>query len=73
MDILEKIDNALNEGDKLYYTQDNIGKAKYTVSKHDGKQTHKDGSDFYDIAIFKNVKKRDAYIKDLIKQGYREK
>ena len=41
---------------KLFYTQDNIGKAKYTVSYTDG-STHKDGSPFYGFAIFKNKKK----------------
>ncbi len=38
----------------LYYTMDNVGKAKYTVSMHDGFSTHKDGSKFYGIALFSN-------------------
>ena len=46
-----------NDMDKLFYTMDNIGRAKYTVSKFDGVSTHKDGSPFYDIAIFNNKKK----------------
>jgi len=45
-------------GPKYYYEQNNIGKAKYTVSYHDGIQTHKDGSNFYGMKIFKNKKKR---------------
>jgi hypothetical protein len=56
---------------KLYYTRDNIGKVKYTVSTHDGEQTHSDGSPFYGIATFSNKKKRDAYIQDLKKDGYK--
>lgn len=55
---------------KTYYTQDNIGKAKCTVSFHDGESTHKDGSKFYAIATFKNKKKRDAFIKELQDEGY---
>ena len=73
MDILDRMNEALNEGKKQYYEQHGIGKAKYTVSKHDGKQKHKDGSDFYDIAIFKNKKDLAKYIDDLKKQGYTEK
>ena len=40
--------------EKTFYRRDNIGKAKYTISFHDGVQTHKDGSRFFGIAIFKN-------------------
>jgi len=55
---------------KKYYLQDGIGKAKYTVSYHDGVQTHSDGSEFYGIAIFHNKRKRDAFVRQLRKQGY---
>jgi len=61
------------ENTKVYYTQNNIGKAKYTVNFYDGIQKHKDGSDFYGIQIFKNKKKRDEYIKKLNKEGYKER
>jgi hypothetical protein len=56
---------------KTFYCLNNVGRAKYTVSKSNG--THKDGSPFFDIAIFRNKQKRNQYIKDLIKQGYTEK
>jgi hypothetical protein len=55
---------------KLYYEQDNIGRSKYTVSYHNGIDTHKDGSPFYGIAIFKNKKKKQEFIKKLILEGY---
>jgi len=55
---------------RTFYQRDNIGKAKYTVSYHDGESTHKDGSPFYGIAIFKNKPTLAAFIKDLKKQGY---
>jgi hypothetical protein len=58
---------------KTFYRQDNIGKAKYTVSFHDGVQTHRDGSPFYGIRIFKNKKKRDRFISDLKKDNYTER
>ena len=57
---------------KAFYTKDNIGKVKYTVSPHDGVSTHKDGSAFFGIACFSNKRKRDRYVKSLIKQGYTE-
>ena len=59
--------------EKLYYTRDNIGKVKYTVSDHDGVQTHKDGSPFYGIACFSNKRKRDKYVRGLVKQGYKDR
>ena len=71
MDILEKINEALNEG-KSYKLQGGIGKAKYTVSFHDGKKTHKDGSKFYDMKILKNKKDLKNFITDLTKDGYKE-
>lgn len=46
----------------------NVGRAKYVVIYYNGKK-HKDGSDFYDIAIFSNKKKKNAFIKELQKQN----
>lgn len=40
------------------------------MSKHDGVSKNKDGSDFWDIKIFKNKKDLEKYIKDLKKDGY---
>ena len=42
----------------------NIGHAKYVVNYYDGKK-HKDGSKFFDIAIFSNKKKMNKFIKSL--------
>ena len=58
---------------KTFYRQDNIGKAKYTVSFHDGIQTHKDGSPFFGIATFHNKRKLQKFTKQLITEGYTEK
>lgn len=65
--------NYFAKGGKLYYQQDGIGKAKYTVSSYDGKKTHKDGSPFYDIAIFKNKKDLKSYIEKLESEGYKKR
>ena len=45
----------------------NVGKVKYLVSYHDGTKFHKDGSEFFDIATFRNKKKKDAFITQLAK------
>lgn len=58
---------------KTFYQQDNIGRVKYTISFHDGIQTHKDGSPFFGIAIFKNKKKLKKFINTLITDGYKER
>jgi hypothetical protein len=55
---------------KFFHQIDNVGKAKYTVNFHDGKKKHKDGSDFYDIKIFKDRSKLTAFINELKTQGY---
>jgi hypothetical protein len=56
---------------KLYYEQHGIGKAKYTVSFHDGETTHDDGSPFYGIAIFKSKKKTAGFVKQLKQRGFK--
>jgi hypothetical protein len=62
---------SVNEGKKRFKRQDGIGKAKYTISYHDGKKKHKDGSDFFDIKIFKNKKDLSDFVGSLVKQGYK--
>jgi hypothetical protein len=57
---------------KTFYQQDNIGKAKYTISAYNGIDTHKDGSPFYGIAIFKNKSDLQAYRQRLLSDGYKE-
>ena len=58
---------------KTYYRQDNIGKAKYTISFNDGIKTHKDGSPFFGIEIFKNKMKLIEFINKLVSEGYKER
>ena len=55
---------------KRFNVKYNVGKIKYLVSFHNGKKKHKDGSDFFDVACFKNKQKLNAFINDLLKQGY---
>jgi len=72
-EIIKEELQSLNEGKKVYFTMDNLGSAKYSVSFYDGKKTHPDGSDFYGLHLFKNKKKYEAYIKELKSQGYTER
>lgn len=55
---------------KQFYTQNNIGKAKYTISYYDGEATHNDGSPFFGIIIFSNKVKFNSAIKELKSEGY---
>ena len=55
---------------KNYNIQNNIGKAKYVVNFHDGEKTHKDGSLFWDIKVFKTKQSRMDFVKELNRQGY---
>ena len=58
--------------DKVYRMRDGVGRYKYTVSNHDGIKTHKDGSPFFDLSIFSNKRARDAFVRELRQQGYKE-
>ena len=66
----KKKNESVNEGKKRYYQKDGIGKSKYTISYHDGKKKHKDGSDFFDIQIFRNKKDLAKFVNSLHKGGY---
>jgi len=68
----EKVISEMTEGKKRFRQQDGIGKAKYTISYHDGKQKHKDGSDFFGIQIFKNKKDLETFRNALLKKGFVE-
>jgi hypothetical protein len=57
---------------KNFNIMTNIGKAKYVVNIHDGIKKHDDGSDFYDIKIFRNKKDLNAFRETLFKKGYVE-
>ena len=48
-----------------------IRRGFHTVSFCDGTKTHKDGSDFYDIRIFKNWRDLKQFINSLKLQGYK--
>jgi len=56
---------------KIYNTMRNIGKARYVVNYHDGIKKHKDGSNFFDIAIQSNKLNHNNFIKRLEKEGYK--
>ena len=62
---------SVNEGNKRYNQKDGVGKSKYVISYHDGKKKHKDGSDFFDIQIFRNKKDLAKFVNTLHKGGYK--
>ena len=70
-DIHKDIDSSINEGQKRYNQKDGVGKSKYVISYHDGKKKHKDGSDFFDIQIFRNKKDLAKFVNTLHKGGYK--
>ena len=49
-----------------------MGSSKYSVDFHDGKQTHRDGSPFWGIALFSNKRKLAAFVAELRRKGYVE-
>ena len=57
---------------KRFYIMFNVGKVKYLVNYHNGHSKHNDGSDFFDIATFKNKLKMNKFVNGLIQNGYIE-
>jgi hypothetical protein len=68
---LVKVAKELVGSPKEYYLQENVGRAKYVVNFHDGVSTHKDGSEFYDIRIFRNRRDAEAFMQKLVRKGYK--
>jgi hypothetical protein len=60
-------------GEKVYNEMYGVGSSKYVVNFHDGKKTHKDGSPFFDIQMFKNKVDLKKFIDKLISEGYKAK
>ena len=65
-----KMESKVNEGKKRFNTKYGVGKSKYVVNYHDGVKKHKDGSDFFDVQIFKNQKDLEAFKKALLQKGF---
>jgi hypothetical protein len=55
---------------KTYRDNPQIGKARHSVSFHDGAKLHQDGSPFFDIQIFSRRRDKEAFIRSLKGQGY---
>lgn len=55
---------------KNFNEMSNVGRAKYVVNFHDRVKTHRDGSAFYAIAIFRNKRKLAAFVRTLRADGY---
>lgn len=58
---------------KQYDEMQNVGTCRYVVNYHDGEKLHRDGSLFFDIAIFSNKRKKDRFVRGLAADGYRHR
>jgi hypothetical protein len=67
-----KLEDGGETSSKRFNTQYNVGKSKYVINYNDGTKTHKDGSPFFDLATFKNMKDFIAYKNKLKSEGYKE-
>lgn len=66
----QKMKESVTEGKRRFNTKYGVGKSKYVINYHDGVKKHKDGSDFFDIEIFKNQKDLEAFKKALLQKGF---
>ena len=57
---------------KLFNTMKNVGTTKYLVNYHNGIDTHKDGSRFFNLKTFKNKKDLIKFQVQLKSEGYME-
>jgi hypothetical protein len=69
---VNSLKESVTEGKKAFKVNPPIGKAKYSISSHNGSSTHNDGSDFWDIKIFKNKVDLEKGIKDFKSKGFIE-
>jgi len=67
-----KENNMNKTSEKRYNLKYNVGTIKYLVSYHNGVKKHSDGSDFFDVKIFKNKKKLKIFTDDLRNNRYIE-
>ena len=57
---------------KVFNTMQNIGKAKYVINTFNGKDKHRDGSDFYGVETFGSKVMFNDKVKELINNGWIE-
>ncbi len=55
---------------KTFNEMQDVGKSKYVVNYHDGVKVHRDGSPFFDIAIFSSRDKKDRFVRKLESLGF---
>lgn len=58
---------------RRYCVQNNIRRAKYVVSYHDGVKCHNDGSPFYDVSILRNKIDLKKCVQKLNEHGFKER
>lgn len=69
--LLQTIGLVANPGSvKTFNEMQDVGKAKYVVNYHDGVKVHRDGSPFFDIAIFSSRAKKDRFVRKLESLGF---
>jgi hypothetical protein len=57
---------------KTYYEMNGIGNCKYSVNFSNGIKKYPDGSEFFDIRLFKNKYKKQCFINQLKINGYKK-
>jgi hypothetical protein len=57
---------------KVFNQKCGVGSAKYVVNYHNGEKFHSDNSKFFDMKLFTNQKLVKLFIKQLIKDGYKQ-
>lgn len=57
---------------KAFCYRQNVGKSRHVISHHDGEKTHKDGSPFFDVAIFGRKRDAEKFMESLRVAGYAE-
>lgn len=58
---------------KRFNVMYDVGRSRHLVNFHDGIKKHNDGSDFFDMKIFKNKKSMNIFIAELIADDYVQK
>jgi hypothetical protein len=62
----------MSQPGKVFNEMHHVGRrGNYLVNYHDGSKTHPDGSPFFDVQLFRNKRKKDQFVRALLRQGYK--
>lgn len=61
----------MTQSEPVYRVPLTLRRGQHVVDFHDGDKRHADGSPFYDVRVFSNLKRAERFAKELEDKGFR--